>query len=62
MASLAYAELYLTLAMVVRRFNFEIHETDVTDVKMRHDFMVPSPKTNSKGVRVTVKNIEINTE
>ena len=52
--SLAYAELYMVLAAIFRRFSFELYETDVSDVRMAHDFFIPSPKLDSKGVRVKV--------
>lgn len=50
--SLAWAELYLTYASVFRKFSFELFETDQSDVKLAHDFALPSPKLDSKGVRV----------
>ena len=52
--SLAYVELYLTLAMLFRRFDFKLHDTDITDVEVAHDFMVPQPKLDTKGMRVKV--------
>lgn len=52
--SLAYVELHLALAMLFRRFTFELHETDISDVEISHDFMVPQPKLDTKGVRVKV--------
>lgn len=53
--NLAYAELYVTLATVFRRFDFELFETGRGDVDAEHDFMVPCPRLDSKGVRVLVK-------
>lgn len=53
-SSLANAELYMTMAAVFRNFSFELYETDLTDVKLAHDFFLPSPKLDSKGVRVKV--------
>jgi hypothetical protein len=50
--SLAYAELYLALAGVFRNFHFELHDTDESNVALAHDFFLPSPKLDSKGVRV----------
>jgi hypothetical protein len=47
--------MYLALATVFRRFDFELYETDVSDVKLAHDFYLPAPKLDSKGVRVKVK-------
>ena len=52
---LAYAELYLTLAHVFRRYDLELFGTGRDDVDAKHDFMVPSPKLDSKGLRVVVR-------
>ena len=54
--NLAYAELYLALAAVFApgRFKWELHETDITDVETKHDFMNTSPRLDSKGIRVLV--------
>ncbi|KAI9054764.1 hypothetical protein LZ554_001913 [Drepanopeziza brunnea f. sp. 'monogermtubi'] len=52
--NLASAEMCLTLATVVRRFDMELFETTVEDVAMVHDFFVAVPKLDSKGVRVRV--------
>lgn len=56
-SSLAYAELFLVMGTLFRRFQFELHETDRTDVDLKHDFFLPSPKLDSKGVRVKVTEI-----
>ena len=68
---LAYAELYLVLAALFRKdnstagggdsgaggkkFQFELFETDESDVTVKHDFFNVSAKLDSKGVRVLVK-------
>ncbi|KAH8705225.1 putative cytochrome P450 [Talaromyces proteolyticus] len=52
--NLAYAELYLTLAKIIPRFEFELFETDVTDIKPERDFFVPVARLDSKGVRAKV--------
>ena len=52
--SLAYAELYLTLAAIVPQFDMELFETTVEDVKPARDFFVPVPKLDSKGVRAKI--------
>ncbi|KAF1811223.1 trichodiene oxygenase [Eremomyces bilateralis CBS 781.70] len=52
--NLAWAELHYCLGTVFRQFKFDLFETDVTDVKMAHDFFIPFVKFDSKGVRVTV--------
>lgn len=52
-------EIYITLANVFRRFELKLYETDVSDVEMAHDFFVPMPRMDSKGVRVqVVKTLE----
>ena len=53
--SLAFAELYIAIAMVFTRFEFELFETDESDVKMEHAYLVPYPKWDSKGIRVKIK-------
>jgi hypothetical protein len=49
------AEMYITIATVFTRLDFELFETDETDVRMEHAYLVPYPKWETKGVRVTVK-------
>ncbi|KAH8641862.1 hypothetical protein IG631_04803 [Alternaria alternata] len=53
--NLAYIELYLTLGMMFRRYKFELHESDVEDVTLAHDFFIPVAKLDSKGLRVLIK-------
>ncbi|KAK4695743.1 hypothetical protein P7C71_g2073, partial [Lecanoromycetidae sp. Uapishka_2] len=54
--NLAYAEFYLALAAVFApgRFRLELFETDASDVETKHDFFVPSPRLDSKGIRAVV--------
>ena len=56
--NLATAELHLCLATLLRRYDFELFETDESDVTLAHDFFLPSVRLDSKGVRVTVKEVE----
>lgn len=56
--SLAHAELYLAIATLFRRFTFELYDTDISDVELAHDFFLPSPKLDSKGVRVKVTSVD----
>lgn len=49
------AELHITIATVFSRFDFELFETDESDVEMEHAYLVPYPKWDSKGVRVCRK-------
>ncbi|KAK5228687.1 hypothetical protein LTR72_002572 [Exophiala xenobiotica] len=49
---LAYAELYLTLAHVVSRFEINNHDTTVErDIKLDRDLFVGVPRADSQGVR-----------
>jgi cytochrome P450 len=53
--NLAYAELFLTLAATFRRFDLELYETTIDDIRMAKDGFVAYPKPESKGVRIRVK-------
>jgi hypothetical protein len=55
--SLAHAEMYLTLAALVSRFDMELYQTTLQDVLPARDLFVPRPKADSKGVMVKVKVI-----
>lgn len=52
---LAQAELYITIATLFRRFDFQIWRTTQEDMDIVHDYFVPRPKKDSKGLRVLVK-------
>lgn len=51
------AELYVTIATVFSSFEFELYETDRSDVEMAHAYLVPYTKWESKGIRVKVTKI-----
>jgi cytochrome P450 len=51
---LAYAELYICLANLIRKCNFELYETTEADVGFDSEFVVATPWPGSKGVRVLV--------
>ncbi|KKK19852.1 CND11p, partial [Aspergillus ochraceoroseus] len=55
--NLAMAELSLSLAVLHRPNGpkLQLFETDESDVKHVHDFLIPLPKINSKGVRVLIQ-------
>lgn len=53
--NLGQAELYMTLAAVLKNFDLELFRTDVTDVEIERDWYVMQPKRDSQGVRVMVK-------
>ena len=50
------AELYITIATVVSRFDFDLYETDESDIEMKHAYLVPYVKWESKGVLVTIRS------
>lgn len=52
---LAYAELYITLATIFRRFRFELYETTRRDVDPKIDYFVPKPEHGGLGVRLLVR-------
>jgi cytochrome P450 len=56
--NLATAELHMCLATLFKRYEFELFETDESDVKLAHDFFLPSAKLDSKGIRVKVRLAE----
>lgn len=51
---LAYMEMFVTLAVIFRRHEFQLFETDVSDVELALEMLSPMPRRESKGVRVTV--------
>ena len=53
--NLAWAELYIGLATVFRRVDFELFETGPEAVSVTSEYFVPLPPTETKGVRVTVR-------
>ena len=52
--AMAYAEIYITLATLMRRFEFSLYETGRENVEFWRDFLTPQPKPGSPGVRVLV--------
>ena len=61
--SLANAEISLVLAVLFRPNGgpgFDLFETDESDVTPAHDFMLPLPRLDSKGLRVMVHWLDLN--
>ena len=57
--SLAYAEMYFTVAIVFRRFEFELYDVvRERDIDCARDAFVPVSKPESKGVRVKVIGVK----
>ena len=54
--NMAQAQLYMCLAAVFRQFDFELFQTDASDVALAHDYFMPCPKFDSLGVRAKVVN------
>ena len=54
---LAYAEMYIGLSTLFRRFDLELFETDRTAVDLFMDAFFPRPRPRTKGVRVLVKGL-----
>jgi cytochrome P450 len=52
--NMAYAELYLGIASLFRRFELDLFETYPADVVSAQDTVSPQPYSGSKGVRVMV--------
>jgi hypothetical protein len=52
--SLAWAELFFAMGMMFRRFDYELYQTDESDVRYKYEFITPRVKLDSKGVRVSV--------
>lgn len=55
--SLAYAELYLILSTLVRRFDLELYETTKKNIDFARDFGTPYPEEGNFSVRVMVTGI-----
>jgi cytochrome P450 len=54
---LAWAELYLLLANLIRRCDFDIFETEWRDVGFVREFGGPFPASDARGLRVLVKDV-----
>ncbi|KAF2100056.1 putative cytochrome P450 [Rhizodiscina lignyota] len=52
--NLAWAELYMTLGTVFRRFDMKLYQTNLEDVEVVHDFFNGLPKDGAKGLRVLI--------
>lgn len=51
---LANAQMYILLANLVRRFDFELWQTGEEAVRAESDFFLPLPREGTRGVRVKV--------
>ncbi|KAI9376045.1 cytochrome P450 [Aspergillus egyptiacus] len=53
--NLAFAELYMTVATLFRRYNMKLYDTTEDDVRLHSDMILPHAKKGSKGIRVTLE-------
>jgi cytochrome P450 len=51
---LAYAQLFMTIASIVQRYNLEIYETDESHVTPLRDLFTAGVKLDSQGIRVII--------
>ncbi|KAJ8062657.1 hypothetical protein OCU04_009179 [Sclerotinia nivalis] len=50
---LAKVEIHLALAVIISRFNIQLYDTEFDrDVKIKQDYFLPQPGSDSRGVRV----------
>jgi hypothetical protein len=52
--SLAYAELFLTTAAIFRRYDMELFDTTIDDIKVKHDFFAAAPAQPARGIKVRI--------
>jgi cytochrome P450 len=57
--NLAWAEMYLMLSTMFRRYEMELYETDVDSVKIYAEYFLPAVKPGKEGIKVLVKKSEI---
>lgn len=56
--SLAWAEMYIAIAMIMRRFDLELYDVvRERDVNHYRDCFLGEPRDDSRGVRVVVKGL-----
>ena len=55
--SLALAELYMTIAAFVRRFDMELYETTVDNIRIYRELGIAQPKEGEFSVRAKVVNV-----
>ena len=51
---LAYAEIFIALATLFRRFDMKLVDTTIADATCCRDMFIPRPAKSSKGVQVLV--------
>lgn len=56
--NLAFAEMYKMFAFLFRHVNMELYKTDLSDVALAHDWFIPGPKRDSKGVYIRILSVQ----
>jgi hypothetical protein len=57
LSSLAYAEIYLSLAHIARRIDFALYETTTDNICVYRDLGIGCPEVGLFGVKATVKGL-----
>lgn len=57
LSSLAYAEIYLSLAHIARRVNFALYETTTDNIRVYRDMGIGCPEVGLFGVKATVEGL-----
>ncbi|KAK8023456.1 benzoate 4-monooxygenase cytochrome P450 [Apiospora marii] len=55
--NLAYAELYMTLASIIRRFDMELYETGPEDIRIHREMGIGQPKKGDFCVRAKITRV-----
>jgi hypothetical protein len=55
--SLAYAEIYMSLAHIIRRFDFVLHETTMNNITVYRELGIGYPKEGCFNVKAKVESI-----
>ncbi|ORY63203.1 cytochrome P450 [Pseudomassariella vexata] len=55
--NLAYAELFMTLASMIRRFDIELYETGPDNIRIDHEMGIGQPKEGEFSVRAKITNV-----
>lgn len=54
---MAYAELHLTFAMLIRRYELELYDTTEKEVAFARDLGTPCPEEGDCNIKVLVKGL-----
>lgn len=55
--SLAYAEMYMTLASMIRRFDIELYETRPENIRIDREMGIGQPKNGDFSVRAKITKV-----